>query len=353
MTPRSAAFAALAASLALATGSVRAQGEGVDVHDEIQRTQRQLQQKRAEVDRLVEQRLRHDLGLPLGDADPTPVADVATDAATMERMRRDLRTADAETSSLLERFARLQAAVEQLKAETDERTRRELQERTFVAVPQPGDTPPEGLRARMPSNAAREVAPPAVPAGETRSATLPDVVQLDPLRAQIHGSSDHQRIAHALFKAGQALFDRGAELRERGDVELARQFDERGKERLDRALAELEPLLSAKQPPFAALFCQGRCRELLFRYSERHEGLSLTKSPRDYQRREQEVREPFLSISARDVVKTGARGEVDLLGPWGQAAQTAIEHFRWMNVHAGYEARTTIEQLTWPGERSR
>ena len=64
-----------------------------------------------------------------------------------------------------------------------------------------------------------------------------------------------------------------------------------------------------------------------------------------------EVREPFLAISARDVRKTGERGEVEVLGAWGKAAQSAMEHFRWMNLHAGYDPRAAIEALTWPGER--
>src|SRR5688572_3840928 len=104
-----------------------------------------------------------------------------------------------------------------------------------------------------------------------------------------------------------------------------------------------------EDPAFGVLFTQGQCRELLFRYSERYEGLSLASSTRDYQLREQEVREPFLAIAARDVARTGARQEVEVLGPWGMAAQAAMEHFRWMNLHGGYSRRMAIEALTWPG----
>jgi hypothetical protein len=80
------------------------------------------------------------------------------------------------------------------------------------------------------------------------------------------------------------------------------------------------------------------CLELLFRHAERYEGLDPTTSARDWQRREQEVREPFLKITARDVRKTGARGETEVLGAWGLAAQTALDHFRWMNLHGNYDA---------------
>jgi hypothetical protein len=145
--------------------------------------------------------------------------------------------------------------------------------------------------------------------------------------------------------------DRATVAREQGNDALARDLDMQAAERLQLALDELAPLVKREEPGFAALFTQGQCRELLFRFSERYEGLSLAGSTRDYQRREQEVREPFLAIAARDVVRTGARQEVELLGPWGMAAQSALEHFRWLNLHGGYSRRAAIEALTWPGER--
>jgi len=145
--------------------------------------------------------------------------------------------------------------------------------------------------------------------------------------------------------------DRAAVAREQDQEAVAKELDDRGKERLRRALDELSPLLQQKEPPFDALFQQGKLLELLFRHSERNENLGPTTSARDWQRREQEVREPFLRIAARDVKKAGARGESELLGPWGMAAQTALENFRWINLHASYDARATIDALTWPGER--
>jgi hypothetical protein len=33
------------------------------------------------------------------------------------------------------------------------------------------------------------------------------------------------------------------------------------------------------------------------------------------------------------------------------AAQAALEHFRWMNLHSAYDASAAIEALTWPGEK--
>ena len=63
------------------------------------------------------------------------------------------------------------------------------------------------------------------------------------------------------------------------------------------------------------------------------------------------MRDPFVAISARDATKQGPRGDVEVLGPWGMAAQAAVEHFRWINLHGGYKPRTPIESLTWPGEK--
>jgi hypothetical protein len=325
---------------------------------ELQRAQRQLQQNRAEVERLVEMRLRHDLGLPTeGDGSEfRPAAPASSD--DMERARQELRDQDAATASLLERYNKLKAEADQLHAEAEDRARAAAQAGQFVVVP-----PANSVASRLPGDDPRAPFPrpdvPAAPAGEAAPAAPPPRAvaavfdtALQPIRGQIHGSTDHQRVAQALFKAGQALMDRAQLARDQGHAEIAADLDARAKERLVRAADELAPLLAAPQPPYAALFYLGRCRELLFRLAERYDGLSLAAATREYQRREQEVREPFLQIAARDVHKTGQRPEVEVLGEWGKAAQSAMEHFRWMNLHAGYDPRAAIEALTWPGERT-
>lgn len=343
---------------ALATATVAAQEGSAPGNPDLQRAQRDLQQNKSEVDRLVEMRLRHDLGLP-GDGDGSEFRpSTPTSSEETERARQELRDHDAATASLLQRYNKLKAQADQLHAETQARTLDEAKAREFVVVP-PANTMPVRMRPDDP-RAPFPTIEPAMPAGESAAAvpaTLPssavptvfDVV-LDPIRGQIHGSGDHQRVAQALFKAGQALMDRAQGAREQRQEEVARDLDARAKERLVRAVDELAPLLQATEPPFPALFYLGRTRELLFRLSERYDGLSLAASTGDYQRREQEVREPFLAITARDVRKSGTRGEVEVLGAWGKAAQSAMEHFRWMNLHAGYEPRAAIEALTWPGE---
>jgi hypothetical protein len=347
------------AMLLTSVGAVPALAQGSDAdraRAEIDRTKRQLQQARGEVDRLHDLRLRHDLGLPGDDTERTFRATAPVDTETMERMHQELRDQDAQTATVLERYNKLRAAVDQLRADAEARSKREAAERPSFTVPTAGSTLPPSNEPVAASVPAPTVTPAAVPAGDTPRPTVIEPVAvsaLDPMRATITGSTDHQRVAQSLFRAGQALLERGAAAREQSQLAMAKELDDRGKEKLQRALDELAPLLEAKEPPFETLFYQGRCLELLFRYSELHEGLSMASAARDYEKRQQQVRDPFLRIAARDVRKTGQRNEVEVLGPWGMAAQTAMEHFRWMNLNAGYDATAAIEALTWPGEKDR
>lgn len=349
-------FATILPALLLIAGAVRGQGGGepVDTAAELARTQRSLAQNRNEVDRLLELRIRHDLGLPEETDTSAFQAEGPVTTESMERARRELRDQDAVTTSLAERYRKLKASVEQLRADAQVQSQDAAREREFVVVPSPGTAstgpaiPPRGR------DQAATAQPPAAPSGEATARAPVDVGALhglDPIRGQIHGSEDHQRVAQALFKAGQDLMDRAAMLRTQSHDAAADELDRRAKERLERALEELAPLLAQPEPAFPALFYKGRCLELLFRFSERHEDLSISKSTKEFRRREQEVRDAFLRISARDVVKTGERGNVEVLGAWGLAAQTAMEHFRWMNLHSGYKPLVAIDSLTWPGEK--
>ncbi len=355
-------FLAVATALA-AAGTLSAQDDRpappaqapVEGAAELARTQRALNQNRGEIDRLLDLRIRHDLGLPVESEAASFRPDGPVTSEGMERSRLELREQEATTSTLLERYRKLKAAVEQLRAESAAQQAAAERDRSFVVVPQAGAA---STGARLPergSPANGRGAPPAVLAGEAgpdRAAAPPQFHGLDPIRGQIHGSEDHLRVAQALFKAGQDLMDRGATLRSQGEAAAAAELELRAKERLGRALEELQPLLAVREPAFPVLFYQGRCLELLFRYSELHEGLSIARSVKDFQQREAEVRKPFVAISARDVTRSGERGEVELLGRWGLAAQTAMEHFRWMNLHGGYRPQVSIESLTWPGEKN-
>ena len=341
---------ALAAAMAMAP-LVAQQNPAERTQAEIVRAQRELQQNRSDVERLIHRRMQHDFGLPVEDdpSAPRPATPVTTE--TREQLMQEWREQEAATASIAERYSKLAAMLDSLRSDAAQRTAKAQRDNGFVVVPQAGTAQPSQQKAPV-----EAVEPPHAADAGSAQATAPAapptaILELDPIRGRIHGSKDHLRVAQALFKAGQALFDRGALARAQQQTAVADECDERGKERLERALVELEPLLAGKEPPLAALFCQGRCRELLFRHAERHDGLSIVTSAKDYQKREQEVRDPFVAISARDVSKQGPRGDVEVLGPWGLAAQAAVEHFRWMNLHGGYKPRIAIDSLTWPGEK--
>ncbi len=322
---------------------------------QLRTAERALQRVTVDLERLVDMRLRHDLGLLAElDEDVVRVAGGAS-AREMDRMRGVL--------------AELQARNTVLAGEYDAATRRHAELKTlaaggggapteaddFLPVPTVGDRVFGGVEdAAAYADAAQA---PAAPAGEVRPAPLGDqelgALALDPIRVHIDGSDDDLCVARALFRAGQALMERGATLRRHGRADAARQLDERGYERLERALQHLKPVCEGADAPFVALFYESRCLELLFRFDERYPGddgerLSLATDARRFNARAQEVRDPLLRITGPE---EAGRASNKSDQAWREAAKTALENFRWMNIHAGYDARARIEAVTWPGER--
>jgi hypothetical protein len=314
---------------------------------ELLRIQRELQQNRSEVERLLDLRRRHDLGLPPEEAWVPPSPTIPATSDQRDRLVRELREQEAATAALMERWNQIRQQAEQLRNEAAAQVAGAGKEADSTTMPAPGVAMPNLPPAR-PAAETAPVAPP--PANPPRVA---DLLALPPPTGVIHGADDHLQVAQALLRAGQALAQRAEQARSNQQNEAAVELDRQAKERLVRALDELAGELSQREPGYAALFFQGSCRELLFRHAERYEGLSLAKSPRDYQRREQEVRDSFLAITARDVQKQGARGEVEVLGTWGRAATAAMEHFRWMNVHGNYQPKVDIDAITWSGDKAR
>lgn len=322
------------------------------------RAEREYQQSRNDVERLVDMRMRHDLGLPPAEEDPTaPKPSLPADSKNIDKLKIEAREQDAATASLAERFNKLKKDLEAKIAENADRAAAQRRE-DLAVVPQAGAPQPVSVTGpRGPGRTAEPgtgVAGPApAPSAETRqlTPTPPGVPALPPARGLIQGSDDHLKVAMALFRAGQGLVDAAAELRGHGKANEAAELDKRAKERLQLAVDELQPMLAEKLPPFPVLFYLGRCREQLFRLAERNENLSAAKTLREWQKREQEVREPWLAITQRDVTKQGQRGEIEVLGAWGLAAQTALESFRWMNVHGGFQPKVDIASIQWPGEK--
>jgi len=336
--------------LPLLLQAVVAQGDQQDEAERYRNAGRALQNSTAEVADLIELRMRHDLGLVTELDDNIVRVDQPTTPRLMSKQRRELQGLEGDTKFLRGEYEKLRAKVKLL---NDAAQVTGNGEDVGQAIPATGSSLPR-TPGRRPETGTTPKTMPAAPGVETKPSRVGrddlGALALDPLKAQIHGSKDHLRVAQALFKVGQALMDRGVELRGHDRVDAARELDFRAKARLDRAIKELEPLSTKEDPEYVVLFYLGRCRELLFRFSERYEGLTLETKPGEFGRRRQLVREPFLKITARDVQKSGPAGSVELLGSWGQAAKTAVEHFRWMNTYASYDALQRIEALTWPGE---
>ncbi|MFO1076866.1 MAG: hypothetical protein U1E73_03970 [Planctomycetota bacterium] len=344
------AMAKRLAALLLTAGAAVAQNAR-DQAEEYSRLQRQSERNRAEVQRLVDRRMALDLGLPT-PPDPFEARQKPLSTEEKEHLFAEARGEEARVAESLTRFNELKTQLERLQQDVAARTALRAEDE-YVTVPSPGSAqrretgrPTEAVDHGGGAAAGRSPEEPiAAPPGQA------DVAPLGRVRGQIKGSSDHLQVAQGLFKAGQVLMQRAEQLREHGDAEGASTLDDRAKQYLGRAIAELAPLLAAKEPSYSALFCQGRSLELLFRYAERYEGLTLQGAAKLYQQREQEVREPFLAIAARDVTKTGARGETEVLGPWGTAAQAAVSNFRWINQYGSYQPSTPIAAITWPGEK--
>lgn len=317
-----------------------------DTNAELERLRRQLQNQRSEAERLLELRIRHDLGMPVGADVLEGAGRVAATSEAMAKAKRELVEQEAVTANLHQRYRQLAASAAQLQRDAAQAHAETLSEATLqIEVPSVGSTLP-----RATGHAPQAPAPGgeiARPRTEITTPLAEIATELDPVAAQIHGSDDHLRVAQTLLRAAQQLVDRGVELRKAEQAELAAQLDRRAKDRLLRAVAELEPLLAGEAPPYAALFCKGRCLELVFRLDERHAGLALQRSAKDFQTREAEVRAPFLEISARDVEPNPTPGGQPRMGQWGIAAQTALEHFRWMNVRGNWRPKIELDSLQW------
>ena len=346
------------AAVSLVALPLFAQGKSKDeLRVELERAQRELQDRQVEADTLIDARLRYDLGDAAGPAVTLPGGDIAAAATTapaLERAQLQLAQEEAVTANLLARFQRMRTEADRRGAEIAAQKRTGSPDGEWIVVPLAGS---QGSRDSathaQQSNAPQTVEPSmphARPDGETAQTTAAPVriaSNLQPIRAQIDGSDDHGLVATSLLKASQSLVDRADQLRSQGFLEAADEALDEAKARLSRAVEELQRDTKNKDS-FPHLFHLGRSRELLFRIAERREGLNAKDQPKDYQRREQEVRDAYVAITARDSVRKDGKDE---LGPWGRAAQSAMEHFRWMNLHSGYRPKTDMDSITWPGQK--
>jgi hypothetical protein len=348
------AAVALGGALAAQVNDQNKPDHGKNAKVELQRNQRELQQVRSEADTLLDLRLRHDLGLPMPEADDLFRFDGTVTTEGREKAQKQLQSEDLTAANLLQRYNRLKTQVDDLKAAAAAAQQKQTKdEPEWVMVPRTGEAPkkpPTRTDPARPDATGTEIAATPPPdAAEPRSSDAVVTANLEPIRGQVQGSGDAGRIARALYKAGQTLVDQAEVQRRQQQSAVADELDARAKERLRRAIDALQPLTTVAEPALIDLFYRGKCLEALFRLDERHENLDLRSNPKEFQRREEEVRQPFISIRARDVT---VKNKIEVLGPWALAAQTAAEHFRWINLHAGFKPKTPLESITWaPAEK--
>lgn len=326
------------------------------IRQELERARAALQDKQAEADSLLDARARHDMGLGGNEPMPMPGGEVApaqAAAPALERAQLQLSQEEAVTASLHLRFEKLRKEAERHAAEIAARRKETGGEPEWVVVPLAGShetaAAPSHVAQPATSNDSHSEGAQRVHASDSHSAQDPVRIasNLQPIRARIDGSDDHGRVATALLRASQSLVDRADQLRAQGFGQAADEALDEAKARLSLAVEELQ-VDEKNKDTFPCLFHLGRCRELLFRIAERREGLNAKDKPKEFQRREQEVRDAYVAITARDAVRKDGKDE---LGPWGRAAQSAMDHFRWMNLHSGYTPKADPQSITWSSDR--
>ncbi len=351
--------AALCASAPLAAQRPGEPSREATLRQELDRARAALQDKQTEADLLLDARVRHDMGLANGEAMPMPGGEVApaqAAAPALERAQLQLSQEEAVTVSLHLRLERLRKEAERRGTEIAARAKAAGGEPEWVVVPLVGVHDAADPRAQTAQASAQSGAHDPHPAQAEPHTTATQAAEepvriaanLQPIRARIDGSGDHGLVATALLRASQSLVDRADQLRAQGHGQAADEALDEAKDRLSLAVAELE-VDEKNKDSFAHQFHLGRCRELLFRIAERREGLNARDKPKEFQMREQAVRDAYVAITARDAVRKNGKDE---LGPWGRAAQSAMDHFRWMNLHSGYAPKTDPQSITWSSDRN-
>lgn len=323
----------LATVAALVTTAPAQQGPQ-DLQEHLALLRQKLQSRQADEQHLLDLLARHNLGFSVR-GDHWFMLPVEDTGVPPDQAREQLRQYEAEIARLADRLDQL-------------RTQQNLYPQTYqVATELPGSESPPAVPLFDLGPVEPRTAEP--PVAETPAAE-PPVAETPPLEQSsteggatlIVGSTNRSAIAGSLYNVAAALMRDSKRLREWGRDEEARGLDEKARRRLELALRELETLVAGEEPAFVDLFYQGKCLEGLFYLDTLYGDLmSSGKSP-DYARRFEAMRQPFLSIMARDVDPDG-----QTLGSWGQSAQTALRVIRWMGDFGNYEPAVPIDSIRW------
>ena len=259
--------------------------------NELQRLSRELLETSARGARLVELRVRHELGLEVKADTHWQLAEEER-APAPEHWQKQLETGQADLQRLSAQEDALRRVLDQrrLRAEDLVLTPLPLVEARPRVVPSVSEPRPHvGAEQREP--------PAPAPAPASRPATPRDEAPASEGAALILGSTDHATVGRALFQA--------------------RRFEEARKELL---------LIPAEGARLVDLFLLARC----------HEQLGAAE----------EARQVYLAIEARDTRPDDAVG-----GPWAQAARSARRTMGWLQDRGAWKPAVTLEPRSAPARK--
>lgn len=281
--------------------------------------------------RLLEMRIRHDLGLPIRAG---RYLEMSEDEARLIRFAEPgmLSKEEQATRQLALQLARLQDQLESRAEGTP------LQGFEPIALPSRLTTSqPSRIELPEPDRIAVAEQPPARPWGEVRPLSLANGIgSSSEAPAIIKGSRDVANIGRVLLRSGEVMLSRSKSLVADGDSEEAARWLERAHEELQRARKELDPLVwqqskgklgktlrsEARLPD---MFLLAQCEEKLGNHGVAEE-LYLQIQGLDHSLDQEGVSQP---------------------GQWGLAAEAANRVMIFMIDHGNWAPVPSISSLQW------
>ena len=319
--------------LAVFASHASAQNDVITLQERLRRLREQLQTRQTEEQHLLDLRIRLDMGLPVY----SPPVTENVRAMPIDQAKQQLIREEAEVSSLMDRLESLRSELGGRKPSP--RTRQGASPGLEYEIPMPGG-PPQPLPPWNPTPS-----PEPRPQRGTRFAEgrVPAPINDDPV-IMIRGSPNRSAVARSLYNVAASYLRAAKRLREEGNIEEARELDDKARVRLEIALRELEPLVAVDNPAYVDLFHQGKCLEEQFHLDTLYAGLKDPRNSRAYAVRYEAMRQPFLAIRTRDQeVVDGKKTR----GPFGQSAENALRHIQWMSDFGDYIPTIEIDSIHW------
>jgi hypothetical protein len=298
------------------------------LRSELEQKQRRLAEVASLEERLLELRIRHELGLPVRGGNYFGLTADDRDHAEVGGRDRQERE-EAETRRLSERVADLQVQLDS--AREMARTRPPA----LAALGQPATAPPwseptmteplvgPGLTTEPSARTPTDPAP--IPTPEpTPAAPLADVATTP--QRMVPAPRDAATAGRLLLLAGEARLREASRIA--GDDATAAALRDKGRALLTEARQTLDPLVAPATARPVDMFLMARCLEQLG---------EIEKADSMYAR-----------IMSRDFVE-GADGTKEF-GPWGLAAQAAKSTMAWLADTGGWRPVRDVDAIRWDGK---